>query len=778
MGSDGKTILKPEDFTQARQFLAALDPKATAFVFQTFDDNASRKDLALARVIHGSLEECAPQLRALNQKGAGVFVTVNRSANGGRKKGDIVACRAIWREADEPNLPALPITPHLTVETSPGKKHEYLLIDDAGPARGEDIMGGMVTRYGSDPNAKDRSRVLRLPGFYHCKGEPHMVRIINQHDAPRYSIDYIAEHIPPAETSHPKPAETQMHNSSDKYCATALANELAAVCCAAEGSRNGQLNKSAHALGQLIAGGGLDRGVVERALTSAAVGTGLPPNEVAKTINSGLTAGMNNPRKAPGRPLAGTPDNKPPDNTQAPPVTMATVPSKLSLQISDDEWDTAKLAPACIVRDFLYADVAVLAAPGGTGKTTISLYESIHIVLERSLYGLDVEKPGWCLFITAEDNRETLIARLREIACNMGLTGHEMAAVRRGVLFWDVSGENLQLIQLDDGNTRISELTDDIVSEYKDDPPVLVTFDPIVSFGVGESKVNENEQGLIVAARRIRNGLGCAVRVVHHTGKANARGGTLDQYTARGGSALPDGSRMTFILQPWTPKDVKHKPPDGCTPSPEASLTILARPKLSYSRPNLPLIWIKRTGWQFEHFTETFISEEETKRSLLAQVHRFIASGIERGARYNKTALHSAHKDMGLTRQQVRDAIELLMAEGQIVEAELPKDEQSTKRKTFLSIRRDSAGFVFNPLASGVNNAKKNPSNNSAAYRESVGGIIIPPNTVPVPNPARDTRRDSARLAGLDKTDAEPGNTNLAGTSDETPKPDAWKVEI
>lgn len=576
----------------------------------------------------------------------------------------------------------------------------------------------------------------------------------------------------------PDPAEVLAHHTSDKYCAKALSNELTVVCCATEGSRNEKLNKSAHSLGQLVAGGGLERSRVERALTAAAIGIGLPPNEVAATINSGLNAGMNNPRKTPERLQVGTSDNSPPDSTQVPSVAISTVPSKSSLQISDDEWNTAKLSPACIVKDFLYADVAVLAAPGGTGKTTISLYEAIHIVLGWSLYGLDVEKPGWCLFITAEDNRETLIARLREITCYMELSDHATAAVRRGVLFWDVSGENLQLIQLDGGNTKISELTDSIISEYKDDPPVLVTFDPIVSFGVGESKVNENEQGLVVAARRIRNGLGCAVRVVHHSGKANARGGTLDQYTARGGSALPDGSRMTFILQPWTPKDSKHKPPDGCTPSPGASLTILARPKLSYSRPNLPLIWIKRTGWQFEHFTEAFISEEETKRSLLAQVHRFIASGIERGARYNKTALHSAHKEMGLTRQQVRDAIELLMAEGQVTEETLPKNEQSTKRKTFLSIRRDSAGFVFNPLASGPNNAEKTPSNNSAAYRNNVGGFIKPPNIFSVPNSAGDIRRDSAGLAGLDETEGKPDTTNLARTSGETPKHSTWEVEI
>ena len=33
-------------------------------------------------------------------------------------------------------------------------------------------MERMISDYGSDPGAKDVSRVLRVPGFFHLKGEP------------------------------------------------------------------------------------------------------------------------------------------------------------------------------------------------------------------------------------------------------------------------------------------------------------------------------------------------------------------------------------------------------------------------------------------------------------------------------------------------------------------------------------------------------------------------------------------------------------------------------
>ena len=291
----GRMDLAP-DIAQARKFLAALDPAAERFVFQTFDDSRNKKP-ELARVITGTLDQCATQLIDLNQRGAGVFVTINRSKNGGRKKEDIVAYRAIWREADEPDLPELPIKPNMTIETSPRHKHEYFFIDDAGPDKGDALMRSMVEKYGSDKNAKDRSRVLRLPGFYHRKGSPHMVRIIGHNPMPRYSIDEVSQYIPPMKEDHQ--AKSQMPGDTTPYGAKALGEELAALYAASEGQRNAQLNRSAFNLGQLIGGGVIDRGHVESALVAAAASIGLAAGEVAATIRSGIEAGLKEPRKPP-----------------------------------------------------------------------------------------------------------------------------------------------------------------------------------------------------------------------------------------------------------------------------------------------------------------------------------------------------------------------------------------------------------------------------------------------------------------------------------------------
>lgn len=88
---------------------------------------------------------------------------------------------------------------------------------------------------------------------------------------------------------------------SSAYGAAALDRECSAVRRTGKGDRNGQLNRSAYALGQLVAAGILDRGQVERELVAAAVAAGLDEGEIAATVASGLEAGKQTPRAFMGR---------------------------------------------------------------------------------------------------------------------------------------------------------------------------------------------------------------------------------------------------------------------------------------------------------------------------------------------------------------------------------------------------------------------------------------------------------------------------------------------
>ena len=81
------------DLEQARSFLDALDPTGS-FTFQTFGERD--KSPSLAVILHGDLEAHADRLVSLQQRGAGVFVTVNATDLQGRTQSNVIGIRAVF----------------------------------------------------------------------------------------------------------------------------------------------------------------------------------------------------------------------------------------------------------------------------------------------------------------------------------------------------------------------------------------------------------------------------------------------------------------------------------------------------------------------------------------------------------------------------------------------------------------------------------------------------------------------------------------------------------
>jgi hypothetical protein len=95
------------------------------------------------------------------------------------------------------------------------------------------------------------------------------------------------------------PPRDQSHHGLRRYAAAALQQELSTLAAAVEGTRNATLNRAAFSLGQLVAVGVLDREHVTAELERVAEGIGLGPSEARRTIASGLTAGLEQPRHLP-----------------------------------------------------------------------------------------------------------------------------------------------------------------------------------------------------------------------------------------------------------------------------------------------------------------------------------------------------------------------------------------------------------------------------------------------------------------------------------------------
>ena len=170
------------DLAQAAAFLKLLDPDATSFTFQTFDDDSDRKDHRLLDVFHGTLADHADSLTDLQSRGAGVFITINATDGTGRKAENITRVRALWLDLD--GAPIEPVreweTPHIEVESSPGKWHAYWLVNDVTLEQFTPLQAALIKKFNGDPSVKDLPRVMRLPGFWHLKpgNAPHMSRVV------------------------------------------------------------------------------------------------------------------------------------------------------------------------------------------------------------------------------------------------------------------------------------------------------------------------------------------------------------------------------------------------------------------------------------------------------------------------------------------------------------------------------------------------------------------------------------------------------------------------
>ena len=86
-----------------------------------------------------------------------------------------------------------------------------------------------------------------------------------------------------------------------KYGQSALLDEIRILRSAIDGSRNDQLNRSAFALGQLVAGGELDEFEAVSMLTTTAQVLGLDAREIPATVKSGMGSGQKYQRTAPER---------------------------------------------------------------------------------------------------------------------------------------------------------------------------------------------------------------------------------------------------------------------------------------------------------------------------------------------------------------------------------------------------------------------------------------------------------------------------------------------
>ena len=198
------------------------------------------------------------------------------------------------------------------VATPSGGRHLYFTAPDQLPIRNStsrlgpmiDVRGsgGYVVAAGSrlhPPPDGDGPAEIVEPAY-------RLVKDVPPAEPPSWLIDAIAGSRQRNDQGAARPSAGTTRGKSQnstgaRYGAAALRGESNRVRSAPVGQRNHTLNSAAYSLGQLVAAGALERAGAVQALSDAAVDAGLNAAETASTIESGLSAGLQQPRAMPER---------------------------------------------------------------------------------------------------------------------------------------------------------------------------------------------------------------------------------------------------------------------------------------------------------------------------------------------------------------------------------------------------------------------------------------------------------------------------------------------
>lgn len=302
-----------------------------------------------------------------------------------------------------------------------------------------------------------------------------------------------------------KPAERPKENQGNRqttgesggaYALAALDDESAKVRTAAKGSRNATLNRAAFAIGQLIAGGQIGRGIAENTLLDAAISAGLDRKEATATINSGFNAGYAEPRTAPDQDQQGQQSDQ--QTERKPPIQGISAADLLKLEFPEPRWAVDGILPE---------GLNILAGKPKHGKSLMALNLALSIAMGgRAFMQIPVEAGG-VVGLFLEDPPRRLQRRIRQMMT--GCTG----TPNRLQLFtsWPRMGQG--------GIKQI----DDLLSNM-DDARLLI-IDTLAKFR-NPSRINgnayEEDYAAVSRIKELADKHGVSILLIHHLRKMAA----------------------------------------------------------------------------------------------------------------------------------------------------------------------------------------------------------------------------------------------------------------
>jgi len=199
-------------------------------------------------------------------------------------------------------------------------------------------------------------------------------------------------------------------------------------------------------------------------------------------------------------------------------------------------------------RHLLRKQVAVTVAPGGVGKSSLTIVEGLAMVSERELLGEWTAKGLKVWLYNLEDPRDEMNLRITAAMQHHDVQPDEV----EGRLFVDTGRERelCTAVQTREGVVIVKPEIEELAREIAERQIDVMVVDPFVSsHQAGE---NDNVAIDLIAKEwaRLADRCNCAIELVHHTRKTNGVEATTED--SRGGSALLAAARSGRVLNRMT----------------------------------------------------------------------------------------------------------------------------------------------------------------------------------------------------------------------------------
>lgn len=188
---------------------------------RTFSDRSKSDNGKNKTVDLSFFDSILPSLRKENENNRGVYFIVNGGGNSDPEVIKEKKARACFIDMDDypleeqlHMLQAFPLEPSIIIKTKKSL-HAYWITPDGDIKYFRELQERLIQNFKSDRTIKNESRVMRLYGFYHCKGDPVMVKLIKFNPEITYTQRQLHEILPRLEKQKKAP-KAGGHKSNER----------------------------------------------------------------------------------------------------------------------------------------------------------------------------------------------------------------------------------------------------------------------------------------------------------------------------------------------------------------------------------------------------------------------------------------------------------------------------------------------------------------------------------------------------------------------------------